>query len=169
MVLLEYTFILKVYLRTYKIDYCLPGPDIFTVKYLNLLGLDFSLFLQIFVCMIFWYAFNAERYTLILVQLNIYFLFHHQHLKSKEHDLSDNKYMFHHQSWDSIIVLCFRECLHIGHGLSRLKSTLKTFYDKLTGILTVLVILGLWITFYLLSQWFLLPSAMLDRKHGNFL
>lgn len=50
--------------------------------------------------------------------------------------------MFHHQSWDSIIVLCFRECLHIGHGLSRLKSTLKTFYDKLTGILTVLVILG---------------------------
>lgn len=136
MVLLEYTFILKVYLRTYKIDYCLPGPDIFTVKYLNLLGLDFSLCLQIFVCMIFWYAFNAERYTLILVQLNIYFLFHHQHLKSKEHDLSDNKYMFHHQSWDSIIVLCFRECLHIGHGLSRLKSTLKTFYDKLTGILS---------------------------------
>lgn len=112
---------------------------------------------------------TLKRYTLILVQLNIYFLFHHQHLKSKEHDLSDNKYMLHHQSWDSIIVLCFRECLHIGHGLSRLKSTLKTFYDKLTGILTVLVILGLWFTFYLLSQWFLLPSAMLDRKHGNFL
>lgn len=85
---------------------------------------------------------TLKRYTLILVQLNIYFLFHHQHLKSKEHDLSDNKYMLHHQSWDSIIVLCFRECLHIGHGLSRLKSTLKTFYDKLTGILTVLVILG---------------------------
>lgn len=63
--------------------------------------------------------------------------------------------MFHHQSWDSVIVLCIRilslsddESAYNGHGLTRLKSTLKTFYDKLTGILTVSVILELWFTFY---------------------